>query len=130
MKVECVDFRSVVCPGGAALVFADPPYNLKKVYLEGDDSVPYHHWVYDILQWSRGSWILLLGPSPTLQEWLPLVPKPDYMLWWHRTFLLPGRNLSFFAPSLTPILVYRNEGAQWYGPTRPDREFHDVIDRP
>lgn len=128
MGIKVADFRDTKCPPDATLVLVDPPYNLKKNYLEGDDAYPYHNWVWDILFWSWAAWTVILGPAPTLKTWLPKVPEPNHILWWHQTSLLPGRSLGFYAPSITPILVYRQEGAEWYGPTRPTREFHDVID--
>lgn len=121
------DFRETKCPDGTALVFTDPPYGIGKNYQGDDDARPYQDWVGDILGWSTAGWTLILGPPSTMREWLHLVPEPDHMLWWHRTFLLPGRKLSFFAPSITPVLVYRR-GGQWYGPDRQRRDTHNVID--
>ncbi len=128
MNIIHGDFVDNPCPKNAVLVFTDPPYNLNKKYQGTEDNIPYPQWVHTLLTWSTAPWTLLLGPPSTLRDWLHLVPKPSHILWWHRTFLLPRRGLSFYAPSITPVLVYRKEDAVWYGPTRPTREYHDVVD--
>lgn len=121
------DFRETECPAEATLLFTDPPYDLGRTYGDEKEETPYHVWVQDILAWTRAPWTLILGPMPTMREWLPLVPEPSHILWWHRTFLLP-RRVTFWAPSLTPVLVYRRQDAKWLGPNRQNRDIYDVID--
>lgn len=121
------DFRRTTCPKEAVLCLVDPPYGLGKVYANEKEQVPYPDWVAAILAWSTALRTMILGPAPTLWDWLPKVPRPTRIVWWHRTFLLP-RWQNWWAPSITPILVYEQEGAPWYGPRRQDRRYHDVLD--
>jgi hypothetical protein len=122
------DFRDFTCPDNAALILCDPPYGIKKQYDGEVETRPYHEWVCDLYEWNTSPRMMLFGPTSTLYDWLPLVPKPSRMLWWHRTFVQPAKGLRWWLPSLTPILVYEDERAVWYGPTSNDRSFHDVID--
>lgn len=128
MYIQTGDFRDFECPH-AHVVFTDPPYGLGKRYKQGTESTPYKEWVWDIYEWckDRTGWLIVLGPMPTLEDWLGNVPPYHQLIFWHRTFILPGRKLSGWTPSLTPVLVY-NFGGEWLGPTKPDREWHDVID--
>ncbi len=120
------DFRHTTCPPNSALVFTDPPYNLGKRYGGEVESRPYEYWVHDVLEWSTAPWTLILGPHPTMHDWLHKVPKPYRILYWHRTFVQPYKA-SDWTHSLTPVLVYR-DGGQWYGKTGNQRDQHDCID--
>lgn len=126
--VESGDFRDFACPEDAALVLCDPPYALGKQYNGVTETRSYSEWVADIKEWNTAPRLMIFGPMPTLYDWLPLVPKPDRMLWWHRTFVQPCKGLSWWLPSMTPIIVYEDERASWYGPTTNSRDYHDVID--
>lgn len=126
--VKCADFRTVRCPHDAAVVFADAPYNLGKRYDGKRETVPFERWVKELVSWSRAPWTIILGPWPTMRKWLPIVPEPTRLLVWHRTFVPPRRSESRWTHSLTPILIYEDDGAPWYGPSRNDRDWHDCID--
>lgn len=125
-RVLVGDYRATECPS-AALVLTDPPYNLGKVYDGSEDTTPFHNHVESVVEWSKAGWTLILGPFPSMREWLHLIPPPERLLLWHRTFVLPRRGLKTWTESLTPILVYRNGGV-WYGKTGNQRDQHDVID--
>lgn len=122
------DFRETVCPPDVALVLVDPPYNLGKRYAGTPESYPYEDWVHDLLGWSTAPWTLVLGPHPTMYDWLAKVPRPTRIIYWHRTFTLPRKGLRAWTDSMTPILVYQQDDAPWYGEPRASRYQHDCID--
>lgn len=129
--IEVAAFQDQSPPDGATLVLVDPPYGLGKAYAGVTEQVPYADWVIALLSWWAQSdcpRIMLLAPTPNIHAWMRDVPEPDEMVWWHRTFLMSGRAVKFWAPSLTPILVYQVADAPWYGPRRRHHEWHDVID--
>ena len=127
-KIVCGDFREHSCPSDAALVLVDPPYGIGKAYAGQTDKRPFEAWVNEILEWSNAPRTMIFGPHKTLRDWLPQVPAPYRIIWWHRTFTLPRRGLRSWTDAMTPILLYQNESAPWYGPTRADRTAHDCID--
>jgi predicted RNA methylase len=127
-RCDVGDFRDFVCPSDAALVLTDPPYGLGKTYDDVKETRAFHEWVCDIYEWNTAPRMMLFAPTPTIHEWMPAIPKPSRMLWWHRTFVQPSKGLSWWVASLTPILVYESENAPWHGPTKNDRTWHDVID--
>lgn len=120
------DYRDNPCPEDAALTLVDPPYGLGKRYEDHDDTKPFAEHVRELVAWNRAPWMLVLGPHPTMPEWLHLVPRPSRVIYWHRTFVLPRRGLKTWTESLTPILVYGD--GPWYGLTGNQRTQHDLID--
>jgi len=130
ITIELGDFRYTSCPENAIAMIVDPPFNLGKNYGDFKDDQPYHKWVKELLEWSTAKWNLILGPWVSIYDWLPHVPKPDRILIWHRTFILPTKkpkNMSW-SYATTPILVYRMPDSEWCGPTQHDRDWHDTID--
>ena len=122
------DFRNLECPE-ADLMLVDPPYNISKKYGKETEETSFEVWVRELLKWSNAKRNLIIGGSfPQIYEWLPKIPKPDRILMWHRTFVLPNQRKMEWTYSLTPILQYKDDDAPWYGPTRNDREWHDCID--
>ena len=127
--VRVGDFQDFKCPNGA-IVIADPPYGLGKVYNGQKEQTPFRFWADRLVEWSQDSaaWLLIFGPYPTMQEWLHQVRKPSQILMWHRTFVQPTKGLHGWLPSLTPILVYNFGRGEWYGPTRANtKEWSDTI---
>lgn len=127
-EVVCGDFRDFDCPEEATLVLVDPPYGIGKNYDGQPDKKPFHEWVLDILAWSRAPRTMIFGPHPTMWDWIPKTPQPQRILWWHRTFNLPRKHLRGWLDTMTPILVYESQEAQWYGPTITERWAHNCID--
>ncbi len=125
--IATADFRTLPCPE-ATLVLVDPPYNIGKKYDGNTEDYPYERWVQDIVAWSTAPWTLILGPHPTMYDWLSKVPRPTRIIYWHRTFTLPRKGLRSWTDSMTPILVYARDDAPWHGETRASRYQHDCID--
>lgn len=128
MTINEGSFLSHECPEDAVLVLVDPPYGLGKRYATTDDKIPFEEWVKRLVTWNKAPWLLILGPHPTMYDWLAKVPKPERIIYWHRTFVLPRRGLKRWTESLTPILVYTKPEAVWYGKIGSHRDQHDSID--
>lgn len=122
------DFRSFECPIGD-LMLVDPPYGINKKYEKEMEQNTFYYWVNELLKWSKCKRNIIIGGSfPKIYEWLPLIPKPNRILIWHRTFVLPNQRNVEWTYSITPILQYKTDDTPWYGPKRNDREWHDCID--
>jgi hypothetical protein len=126
--IYTTDFRDKLCPEDAALVLVDPPFCIGKRYASGIEQGHYEDWVKDILMWSKAPWTLILGPHTTMYDWLPRIPRPTRIMYWHRTFVGPRGGLKTWTESLTPILVYQKDNAVWHGKTGNQRDQHDCID--
>jgi len=121
-------FLDYKCPE-ATLMLVDPPYGISKKYVGKVEQYPFDYWVNELLGWSNAKRNLIIGGSfPKIYDWLPKIPRPDRILMWHRTFVIPNQRGMEWTYSLTPILQYKDEDAPWYGPRRNDREWHDCID--
>ena len=126
-EINLGDFREQSCPYGT-LMLVDPPYGISKKYATIDDEKPFYEWVKELLEWSNAKRNLIFAPHHTIYDWLPKIPRPDRILMWHRTFVIPNQRGMEWTYSLTPILQYKDDDAPWYGPKRNDREWHDCID--
>lgn len=107
------DFRTVPVPQ-ADLVLADPPYGLGKAYDGADDTTPYADWVEAIRGRCMAPWVLVFAPPIPTVDFARL--KPDRVIVWCKSFAQIRKSLSWWRCSgVTPILVFRQPGAPWYG---------------
>lgn len=120
MTVEIItgDFRQVDIPK-ADLVFVDPPYGLGKTYDGEKESQTYSYWVNEVINRTEAPWKIFIAP-PIDADWLSEIPKPSRIIYWCKTFV-QLRKLRWWQYAVTPILVYRDEGAPWYGDTRGNK---------
>lgn len=97
----------------ADLVLVDPPYGLAKVYGGEREAVPFEDHVESIRERCSAPWILIFGPPIPTIDYARL--KPDRVIVWTKTFAQIRKSLEWWQYGLTPILVYREPGAPWYG---------------
>jgi len=76
---DCISGLKEIAPGSADLVFADPPFNLKKEYEKGDegwkDDDEYYQWCG---RWISEAWTIL-RPGGTF--WLMTIQKHLNVMW-------------------------------------------------
>lgn len=118
------DFRNVALPR-ADLVFVDPPYNLNKVYDGERESTSYPEWVNTVLDSTEAPWKIFIAPP--IGKWIADIPEPSRIIYWCKTFV-QLRKLQWWQYAVTPILVYREEGAPWYGNTRGNKRVEGGLD--
>lgn len=106
------DFRTLDVPD-AALVIVDPPYGLGKAYDEIRETEAFEAWVEAIRVHASAPWTLIFGPPIPTIDYERL--KPDRVIVWTKTFAQIRKNLQWWQYGVTPILVYREPDAPWYG---------------
>lgn len=106
------DFRTMAVPR-ADLVLVDPPYGLGKVYDGEREQETFETWVEAIREHTSAPWTLIFGPPIPTIDYARL--KPDRVIVWTKTFAQIRKSLGWWQYGLTPILVYREPGAPWYG---------------
>lgn len=106
------DFREMEIPR-ADLVLVDPPYGLAKTYDGERESRSFEDWVEDLLAATSAPWRLIFGPPIPTIDYGRL--KPDRVIVWTKTFAQIRKTLRGWQYGVTPILVYREPDAPWYG---------------
>lgn len=115
------DFRQVTLPR-ADLLLCDPPYDLSKVYDGVEEKGSFASWVNALNSWTSAPWRLFFAPPMTAWSMADLDERPHRVIYWCKTFV-QLRRLRGWQYAVTPILVYRDTGAQWYGSDRAVEDF-------
>lgn len=123
------DFREQKEFPEAALLLCDPPYDLGKEYDGEVETTPYATWVNELEARQRSPWRLYFAPP--IHKWSmdDLMFPPDRIIYWCKTFV-QLRRINGWQYAVTPILVYKDADAPWYGDPKKGHEHFDWLTAP